>query len=189
MCSFADKWTDEFLNTFVAPNIYCGIGIFSSIGMLAFDDQFSRSLNEGDKFKLITENFLIVNSRYLISNFDFISHLFTEAQSKLILDNLAVFTKFLTAHNLMWTVGMAKSALIGIFVRFLHYLVTKDKCDIDIRQFNLKMDEIEFKEKAENSIKIVNDDNFTEFEKEMVVEEMYQSCIMLRDSPDEFKIL
>ena len=189
LCNFADNWTDDFISNFIAPNIYCSIGIFSSLARLKMKPYSYNDLNEGEKVKMITENFFIINSKYIIHKLDAVKYAFTKSQIELITSNMTLFKTFLTTYHLSWMLPLGKAILVGLFIRFLGYLITKDKCNIDIVAYKDKIKNINRINKAKTCIKILNDPNVSKIHKELVYEEMIRSNMILRKTPKRFKII
>ena len=188
-CKFADNWSDEFLSGVVAPNIYCSVGMAASIGRLAFDSELSKSLNEGEKIKMVTENFFIVNSKYIVQMLDSVKYAFSDSQIQLVTQNIDLFSTFLTAHNLLWMLPLGKAIIIGLFIRFIGYLMTKDKCNVDIVAFKDQVKKNNRVNKMKKSIKLLSDPNISQINKEIVYEEMIRSNMILRETPKKFKFI
>lgn len=120
LMSFADKWSDDFMNDWVAPNIGATIGTSISAVNCLLNDRYDK-MNMGEKIQMITENTLRVNIS-TISKYFFPNGLINFGDA---------FPKFMP--DLVSGVGLL------LATRLINWAIFKDNFNYDLAEINQQL--------------------------------------------------
>ena len=121
LMSFTDKWSDDFMNDWVAPNVGAAFGTGISAMTCYYDNKF-KHMNTGERIQMIGENTLRANISYIIK------FLFPKSDSAFY----TAITSKLEQYGLGFMTGIAPSVGILLANRVVNWVIYKDKCDYEL---------------------------------------------------------
>lgn len=131
-----EKWSDEFLTDWVAPNVYGCSSLAMSTAICFTNDKF-KHMNAGERFQMITGNAVQANS------YSMGSYLWDIAKTKKIGATAktmgAIMNKTLENYGLLYLAGlggMLPSVGLMLVSRGINWALFKDKVNYDLKKMN-----------------------------------------------------
>ena len=186
--NFADNWETNFMNNIIAPNVSGAISTSISIASVYANGNYHR-MNTGDKFRLYGENMIRINSSNILSYVK--SKLGDNSMALIPFSTESLATRYFgetVATKLLPVISFAQTTSLFLAFRGVNYLLNKDRCDVDTAYVDMTLELVKKQKDTNKCIEILNDNAVSNITKDLVFKTMVNDCLILPETPTEFKI-